>query len=323
MNELGTAWKRVIDIFTNNRIESFKAKCKESRFVNHDYSVLTWRVFKELGDDDATHLAAGVAYYAMFALFPLILAILAIGGIWLDSSGGQREFVTFVTHNLPGSKGFVEDNLREVIKFRGVLGVGAVVGLLWSASAGMGAVARGVNRAWDVHRNRPFYVAKPLQVMMALAVGVLFLLSTFLTSAIELITDPRRDWGLPGQELLFDMGIASLALRVVPFIINMGIFLLLYYFAPNCRTYWRYVWPGALIAAILFEVAKGIFIWYLDNLATYDQVYGSVTSVMSLLLWMWVSALILILGAEISSEYGRMKEGIPRGQLIDPLSVGV
>ena len=117
------------------------------------------------------------------------------------------------------------------------------------------------------------------------------------------------------------MGVASLALRVAPFLINMGIFLLLYYFAPNCRTYWRYVWPGALIAAILFEVAKGIFIWYLDNLATYDQVYGSVTSVMSLLLWMWVSALILILGAEISSEYGRMKEGIPRGQLIDPLSV--
>ena len=93
------------------------------------------------------------------------------------------------------------------------------------------------------------------------------------------------------------------------------------HFAPNCKTYWRYVWPGALIAAILFEVAKGIFIWYLDNLATYDQVYGSVTSVMSLLLWMWVSALILIMGAEISSEYGRMKEGVDRGQLIHPLSV--
>ena len=92
--------------------------------------MLTWRVFKELGDDDATHLAAGVAYYGMFALFPLILAILAIGGIWLDTPEEQREFVTFVTNNLPGSKGFVEDNLREVIKFRGVLGVGAIVGLL-------------------------------------------------------------------------------------------------------------------------------------------------------------------------------------------------
>ena len=283
--------------------------------------MLSWRVFKELGDDDATHLAAGVAYYAMFGLFPLILAILAIGGILLNTTEQQEDFVNFVTDSLPGSKGFVEDNLREVIRFRGVLGIAAIVGLLWSASAGMGAVARGVNRAWDVHRNRPFYVAKPLQIMMALAVGVLFLLSTFLTSAIEVITDPRRNWGLPGQDILLDMGITSLALRIAPLLINMAIFLLLYYFAPNCKTYWRYVWPGALVAAILFEIAKGIFIWYLDNLATYDQVYGSVTSVMSLLLWMWVSALILILGAEISSEYGRMKEGVDRGQLIQPLSV--
>jgi len=313
--------RKLLIFFTKDDRESFKAKWRQSGFANHKYSVLTGRVFKELGDDDATHLAAGVAYYAMFALFPLILAVLAIAGTLLDSSGQQENFVNFVTDNLPGSKGFVEDNLREVIKFRSVLGLGAVVGLLWSASAGMGAVARGVNRAWDVHRNRPFYVAKPLQIMMALAVGVLFLLSTLLTSAIELITDPRRDWGLPGQDFLLDLGIASLALRVAPFLINMVIFLLLYYFAPNCKTYWRYVWPGALIAAILFEVAKGIFIWYLDNLATYDQVYGSVTSVMSLLLWMWVSALILIMGAEISSEYGRMKEGVDRGQLIHPLSV--
>ena len=313
--------RKLLIFFTKDDRENFKGKWRQSGFANHKYSVLTGRVFKELGDDDATHLAAGVAYYAMFALFPLILAVLAIGGTLLDSSGQQENFVNFVTDNLPGSKGFVEDNLREVIKFRSVLGLGAVVGLLWSASAGMGAVARGVNRAWDVHRNRPFYVAKPLQIMMALAVGVLFLLSTLLTSAIELITDPRRDWGLPGQDFLLDLGIASLALRVAPFLINMVIFLLLYYFAPNCKTYWRYVWPGALIAAILFEVAKGIFIWYLDNLATYDQVYGSVTSVMSLLLWMWVSALILIMGAEISSEYGRMKEGVDRGQLIHPLSV--
>ena len=222
--------RKLLIFFTKYDRESFKAKWRQSGFANHKYSVLTGRVFKELGDDDATHLAAGVAYYAMFALFPLILAVLAIGGTLLDSSGQQENFVNFVTDNLPGSKGFVEDNLREVIKLRSVLGLGAVVGLLWSASAGMGAVARGVNRAWDVHRNRPFYVAKPLQIMMALAVGVLFLLSTLLTSAIELITDPRRDWGLPGQDFLLDLGIASLALRVAPYLINMVIFLLLYYF---------------------------------------------------------------------------------------------
>ena len=110
-----------------------------------------------------------------------------------------------------------------------------------------------------------------------------------------------------------------MALRLVPFSINLAIFLLIYYIAPNCKTYWRYVWTGAVIAAILFEIAKGLFLWYLDNVATYRQVFGSITSVMILLIWIWVSALILILGAEISSEYGRMRRGVARGVLLHPI----
>ena len=94
-------------------------------------------------------------------------------------------------------------------------------------------------------------------------------------------------------------------------------FLLIYRYVPNCKTYWRYIWPGALVAAGLFEVAKGLFIWYLDNLASYRQVYGPLTSVMILLLWTYLSSLILILGAEISSEYGRMRRGLERGTLIN------
>ena len=282
-------------------------------------AVLSWRVFKELGDDDATHLAAGVAYYSLFSLFPLLLGLLAIGGIVLESETQQQEFLNFITDNLPGSRGFVEENIQEVVQFRGILGIGAIVGLLWSASVGMGAVARGVNRAWDIHQNRPFYIAKPLQIMMALAVGVLFLISTSATSAIEVITDPQRDLGIPAQEFFVGLGLAGVALRLIPFSINLGIFLLIYYFAPNCKTYWRYVWTGAVAAAVLFEIAKGLFLWYLDNLASYRQVFGSITSVMILLFWIWVSALILILGAEISSEYGRMRRGVARGILLHPI----
>ncbi len=89
-------------------------------------AVLSWRVFKELGDDDATHLAAGVAYYAMFSLFPLLLGLLAIGGVVLASETQQQEFLNFITANLPGSRGFVEDNIQEVVQFRGVLGIVAI-----------------------------------------------------------------------------------------------------------------------------------------------------------------------------------------------------
>jgi len=110
---------------------------------------------------------------------------------------------------------------------------------------------------------------------------------------------------------------ANVALRALPWGLDLILFLLIYRYVPNCKTYWRYIWPGALVAAVLFEVAKGLFIWYLDNLASYRQVYGPLTSVMILLLWTYLSSLILILGAEISSEYGRMRRGLERGTLIN------
>ncbi len=284
--------------------------------------VLTARVAKEMQQIESTHLAAGVAYYALLSLFPLLLGLLALGGILLSSEGTYQGLLSFVTENLPGSKAFVEQNVGEVVEFRGVVGIGAILGFLWTASIGFGAVARSVNRAWGIRVNRPFYVAKPLHILMALAVGALFLISTSATSVIEVITDPERDFGIPAQEFFLQLGIGHLALRMVPWGINVFIFLMIYRFAPNCKTYWRYIWPGAVVAAVLLEVSKGLFLWYLDNLAIYNQVYGSVTSVIVLLFWIYVSALILILGAEIGAEHSRMRLGIEQGGSLRQTAVG-
>ena len=294
----------------------------DSPVARNDFAVLMWRVVKEMLDIESTHLAAGVAYYALLSLFPLLLGLLAIGGILLSSDGTYQGLLGFVTDNLPGSKAFVEQNIGEVVELRGVVGIAAIVGLFWTASVGFGAVARSVNRAWGIRVNRPFYIAKPLHVLMALAVGALFLVSTSATSVIEVITDPKRDFGIPAQEFFLQLGLGHLVLRMVPWGINIFIFLMIYKFAPNCKTYWRYIWPGALVAAVLLEVSKGLFLWYLDNLAIYDQVYGSVTSVIVLLFWIYVSALILILGAEIGAEHSRMRLGIEQGGSLRQTAVG-
>ncbi len=269
-----------------------------------------------MGDDDATHLAAGVAYYAIFSLFPLLLGMLAISSLLATSESVGPSFISYVTDNLPGSEQLVAQNVDQVVQYRGVLGIGAIIGLLWSASAVFGAINRSVNRAWDVHQNRPFYIAKPIQIGMALLVGVIFLVSTSATSIIEVLPSADEDLGLPGQSVFLSLGLANVAVRAVPLALNLLLFLLIYRFVPNCKTYWRYIWPGALVAAVLFELAKGLFIWYLDNMASFQQVYGSLTSVMVLMFWIYISALILILGAEVSSEYGRMRSGVERGNLI-------
>ncbi len=300
---------------SKKRIERIKVWLARSPFARNRLVILMWRVFQEMGDDDATHLAAGVAYYAIFSLFPLLLGLLFIVGLVVTSEGVQQNFVGFVTDNLPGSEQFVEDTLGEVIRFRGVLGAGALVGLLWSASGAFGAISRAVNRAWDVQQDRPFYIAKPRQIGMALVVGVLFLISTSATYAIELLSD--SDLGIPGQQAVLELGLAELAFRAVAWLITLSIFLLMYRFLPNCKTYWRYIWPGAVVAAVLIEIGKSLFLWYLNNLASYNQ-FGSLASVMILLFWIYVSSLIVILGAEISSEYGRMQRGVERGVLLHP-----
>ena len=86
------------------------------------------------------------------------------------------------------------------------------------------------------------------------------------------------------------------------------VFLVAYRFVPNTKTYWRYVWLGAVVATVLYQLGRHIFIWYLGNLANYDTAYGPVSSVMVFLFWTYLSALTLILGAEISSEYERMHQ---------------
>ena len=286
----------------------------DSPIVNNFVVALGWRVFKKLGDDDATHLSAGIAFYAVFSLFPLLLGLLAISGIVFNSVTLQEQLLAYVTESMPGSREFVSKNVEEMVRFRGALGIGAILGLLWSASSVFGAISRAVNRVWGVDKNRPFYVAKPIHIIMALGVGVLFLLSSFSTAAIELLSNHSRGLGLSGQEFFLDFGLGNLTLRAIPWAITLAVFLLLYRLLPNCKTYWRYVWPGAVVAAVLYEVSKGIFVWYLANVANYELVYGSLASMIALLSWAYLSAFILILGAEISSEYGRMRSGVTRGK---------
>ena len=268
---------------------------------------LVVRTVQELGADDASHMAAGVAYYAILSLFPLMLGLLAVFGLFLPSETIQEELFDFFERNLPGATDVLKQNIEDVIRLRGAVGVVSLVLLFWSASAMFGAISRAINRAWDIHRDRPFHIRKLRDITMALGTGILFALSVGATSALSI---------LPSTDLPVLGAAANVGTRLFAFLPSLAIFLLLYKFIPNTKTYWRFVWPGALLAAILFEVAKSSFVLYLDRFANYEQVYGSVGSVIALLVWIYFSAFILILGAEFSAEYGRMRRGVGRGILL-------
>jgi membrane protein len=267
-------------------------------------AILVWRVLRGMHEDEAIHLAAGVAYFAIFSVFPLLLGLLAIMGLALNSPDLQRQFLDFITANIPGASGFVSNNVGQIVKWRGTLGLVSVVGLLWSGRAVFAAMNRAINRAWGIRQDRPFYIALPQQLAMTIILGNLVLLSTASSSVIQLLNN--QIFGDSQQEPLVDLGLSYFALYGVPSIITLSTFLLMYRFVPNREMRWRYAWPGALTAAALFEIAKVLFFWYLETFAVYDQIYGSLASVMVFLLWTYWSSLILVLGAEICSKYQRL-----------------
>ena len=145
---------------------------------------------------------------------------------------------------------------------------------------------------------------------MALGTGILFLLSLGASAIISIV---RSGFGLPAEKLMV-VGVGS---RLVAFLLILAVFLLFYKLIPNTRTYWRPVWPGALLAAILFEIARTLFLFYLENFANYQLIYGSIASIIVLLVWIYYSAFIMILGAEFSFQYGCVHNSATTGSSAD------
>ena len=275
---------------------------------------LGYRTVREMSADDATHMAAGVAYYAVLSLFPLTVGLISLLSLVLESEAVKGEVFSFFQTYLPGSGGLLETNIVAVGNIRGFLGVVSFLGLFWSASLLFGAISRVVNRAWDVHQDRPFYIEKLRHIAMTVTVAPLFLMSIGTTAALQFLGS--HEVPVIGRMAFLDHNAINILTRPLPFVFSLTIFLLIYKFTPNTHTYWRYIWPGALLAAVLFEVSKSVFVFYLDNFADYERVYGSLASVIVVLAWTYVSGLILIAGAEFSSEYERMRHGVERGRVI-------
>ena len=275
---------------------------------------LARRTWRELGDDHAIDLAASIAYYSLLSLLPLAVVLVSLFSLVLESEAVELAVFDFFHTYLPGSEGILASNVEAVGNIRGVLGVLSLLGLLWTSTLLFGAVTRAVNRAWDIEHDRPFYIAKPRHFLMALSVAPLFVASVALTTALQILGS--EDLPVVGSlSFLEHNGINALA-RPIPFLFTLTIFLLIYKFAPIASTSWRYIWPGALLAALLFEAAKSIFVFYLENYAAYEKIYGTLGSAIALMAWVYISGLIVVVGAEVSSEYQRIRVGAVRGRPI-------
>lgn len=272
--------------------------------LNWKAVVLIRRTIEKFLEDNCTHIAAGVAYYTLFSMFPLLLAAVSILGFVLGSRELENEIIERVGSFVPTSERLVADTIRGVIRARGATGLVATLGLLWSGTAIFAAIRRSLNIAWGIKKPRPFLQQKAIELAMLLSLGGLLVISISITTGISVVRKMSASvpWVSPiDGNLIWDTLMAA-----VPTVFTFTTFLLLYRFGPNAVIRWRDVWLGALVAALGFEVAKNVFVWYAQNVATYNLVYGSLGTVVAFLMWAYISVIILLFGAELSVAYSQV-----------------
>ena len=277
------------------RVSSLKARLEK----NHLFRFAV-NVGGEWARDDAADRAGAVAYYAFMSIFPLLLGVFALLGFLLPNQDIRQAVTDILTQALPASTDTIEGILDTAAEVGGVGGAVGLFLLLWSGSNMFAAINRAVNRAWGIRRERRFIAGKLRDLAMVLGTGVLLLLSLLTITIGNFV-------GEMGNAFL--NFIVPFGGRFIGFLLSALVFLVIYKYVPNTPTRWRWTWPGALLAAVLFQAATYAFIFYLTNFADFQSVYGPLGSGIVLLLWIYISSMILILGAEVNSELHRESVG--------------
>ncbi len=272
------------------------------------------RTFKEFSDDNLTDWAAALTYYGILALFPALIVIVSIVGLLGQSTtnalienisavapGPAQEIITNAIKNLQGSKGAA-----------GLLAIVGLAGAVWSASGYIAAFMRASNSIYDIGEGRPIWKTLPLRVGLTL---VLMILSVISIIAVVI------SGGLAAQvgKLL---GVGSAAVDVwniakwpVLILLVSFMFALLYYAAPNVKQPgFKWVSPGGIVAVILWIVASALFAFYVANFGSYNKTYGTLAAPITFLVWLWISNIALLFGAEMNAEIERgrrMAKGEP------------
>jgi membrane protein len=255
------------------------------------------------GEDDGAVVSRSIAYYALFSLFPLLLAVLTLASTFVATETVENEIVGWIERYLPIASDLVESNIQQALAARNTAGILALLSLIWSATGVFTAMYRAVNRAWDNPKSKLFWREKLFGLSLVLIVGFL-LLSTTLVSTVASVLQSWQG-SILGWEPLADPRTAALTgwlSTLVPILISVITFIVLYRTIPQSPVTWRDVWLGGLLAGLIWEVARRLYTWYLANFASYNLIYGSVGAIIGFLLWAYLSAMILLLGAEFTAQ---------------------
>jgi membrane protein len=268
------------------------------------------RTVKGFRDDSVTDIAAALTYYAVLALFPGLLALVSIVGLFGDPKV-TTETLTEIVRDLGPStasdtfEGPIESLTRNR-QTAGVLFAAGLAGALYSASGYIGAFIRASNTIYGVEEGRPFWKLRPLQIGVTLGMVLMLVL----VSVGLVVSGPLAE-SVGDAVGLGDTAVTVYGLAKWPVLIAMVLAMLavLYYVAPNVRLPgFRWVTPGSVLAVLVWLLASLAFAFYVANFGSYDKTYGTLGGVISFLVWLWITNMAVLLGVELNAEVERSRE---------------
>jgi membrane protein len=263
------------------------------------------RTFKQFSEDNISDWAAALTYYGVLSIFPGVLVIVSLLGMLSDN--GQQTVQSTVNEIAPSPE--IQKLVNTVlgqVQDPGKAGLAAIIGIVvafWSASGYIAAFMRASNAIYDVPEGRPIWKTLPIRLGVTAIVGLMLILS----AVIVVFT------GDLAQVVGDKIGLGSVAVTVwsiakwpVLIILVSLMFAILYWASPNAKTGgFRWVSPGGIFAVLLWVVASAAFAIYLANFANYNKTYGTLGGVIAFLVWLWISNIAILLGAELDAELER------------------
>ena len=273
------------------------------------------KALREFQDDECTDLAAALTYYAVLSIFPALVAMVSLLGVFGQGRSTVDAMLDLVEGVAPAS---AMDSLRPPIEqlvnspSAGFALVAGLLGAVWSASGYVGAFGRAMNRIYEIDEGRPVWKLRPVQLLLTLAglvmaagVAVMLVVSGPVAERIGDVI------GL-GDVAVTVWSIAKWPLILVLVILAVAI---LYYVTPNVKQpKFKWISGGAGVAIVVWVLASVLFGFYVSNFGSYNKTYGALAGVIVFLLWLWITNLALLFGAEVDAEIERGRElqaGLP------------
>jgi membrane protein len=272
--------------------------------------------------DDALGLAAQLAFFLILALFPFILVLVSLMGLFGSEElaavvlGYFRQVTPEEVYTLIET--YTEDIISGREKRPGLLSFG-ILFTIWPASGAFAALIHALNRAYDVQETRPFWKVRGIAILMMLGLSVLILLGVLL-----MVFGPSIGAALAnvfGLDEEFQL-VWNLVRWPIAFLFLVFTVALIYYFAPDADQPFRWITPGGLIGVLLWVLASAAFSFYVNNFGSYNRTYGSIGVVIVLLLYLYISSLTILFGATLNATLVRMKEEISGEQILDATPAG-